>query len=347
MPIGNRFWGAICSLTLVYGAVMAAGFLAPYDPEFQDRAFPFAPPMRLHVIGPDGRLHARPFVYGWTMKDGTFGNYVEDRSRMHPLEFISYGGGGDSRGRRLRLFGVEPPGRVFLLGTDAFGRDQLSRLLYGGRISLFAGMLAAAISLGTGMILGVSAGFYAGWVDELIMRLAELFLALPWLYCLLALRAALPLRASTGQTLLLLLLVTGLRGWARPARLIRGIVMSAREKEYVHAARSFGLRGIHLLNRHVLPQTYGILLLQAALLIPQYVLAEVTLSFLGLGFGEPDPTWGNMLGSLQRYGVLASYWWMYIPGLILIPIFLSYHILEDAIRERVREIPSLNIQFLT
>jgi peptide/nickel transport system permease protein len=123
-------------------------------------------------------------------------------------------------------------------------------------------------------------------------------------------------------------------GWARPARLIRGVVLSTRAQDYVLAARCLGASDIHLVWRHVVPQVLGVVLTQAALLAPQYILAEVTLSFFGLGVGEPMPSWGNMLASLQRYHVLASYWWMFIPGLALIPIFLLYYVLADTLHRR-------------
>jgi peptide/nickel transport system permease protein len=185
-----------------------------------------------------------------------------------------------------------------------------------------------------GCLLGVLAGFYGTWLDAVIMRLAELFLALPWLYLLFALRAFLPLHISPVEAFLLLIGVIGFVGWARPARMIRGIVLSAKERGYVLAARGFGASDSYVLCRHILPQTLSVVLTQAALLIPQYILAEVTLSFLGLGVGEPLPSWGNMLANLQQYHVLVSYWWMFFPGLILIPIFLSYGALSNALQER-------------
>jgi peptide/nickel transport system permease protein len=165
------------------------------------------------------------------------------------------------------------------------------------------------------------------------MRCVELFLALPWLYLLFAIRAFLPLHISPIRTFFLILAVIGMVGWARPARLIRGVALSGRERGYVLAARTFGGSGFYLMRRHLLPQAYSMLLTQAALLIPQYILAEVTLSFLGLGVGEPVPSWGNMLATLQQYDVLVSYWWMWAPGLVLIPVFLIYQLLGNALQE--------------
>jgi peptide/nickel transport system permease protein len=195
-------------------------------------------------------------------------------------------------------------------------------------------MLAAGLALGFGLMLGTLAGFYGGWVDHLTMRGAELFLALPWLYLLLAVRAFLPLHLSTVRSLFLPLAVMGLSGWARPARLIRGVVLSARERDYVAAARGFGASNLHLLRRHVLPQAYGVVMTQAAILVPQFILAEVALSYFGLGVAEPVPSLGSLLAELQQYHVLASYWWMFLPGLALIPVFASYYTLANALQER-------------
>ena len=235
-----------------------------------------------------------------------------------------------------RLFGVDEPARIFLLGTDGFGRDQFSRLLHGARISLFAGLLATALSLGLGWLLGAAGRLLralAGRARDAVRRpVPGPALALP---ALRGARAVLPLHVSPAQAFLLVVLVIGLVDWARPARLVRGVVLSARERTYVLAARGFGASGLYLMRRHIAPQTLGLLLTQAALLVPQYILAEVTLSFLGLGVGEPVPSWGNMLAALQQYHVLASYWWMWAPGLALVPVFLAYFVISEALHARV------------
>lgn len=235
---------------------------------------------------------------------------------------------------RLHLFSAP----VFLLGTDGFGRDQLSRLLHGGRISLAAGLLAAALSLGAGWMLGALAGFYGRWTDAAVMRAADVFLALPWLYLLLAVRAFLPLEMPPARAFLTVVAVVGAVGWARPARLVRGVVLSARERGYVLAARGFGASDAWLLRRHILPQTAGVMATQASLLAPRYIMAEVTLSFLGLGVGEPSPSWGGMLAALQHYHVLVNYWWMVIPALMLIPVFMGYLLLADVLLENRKSV---------
>ena len=233
----------------------------------------------------------------------------------------------------MHFFGGENT-RIYLLGTDAYGRDQFSRLLFGGQVSLFAGLLGAGVTLFIGWSIGAVAGYYGGWRDSLLMRVAELFLALPWLYLLFALRAFLPLAVSPLEAFFLITAVLGAVGWARPARLVRGVVLSAKERDFVRAARGFGASNGYLLRRHILPETSSVLLTQAAILIPQYVLAEMTLSFLGLGVPEPVPSWGNLLSGLQQYSVLVSYWWMYLPALAMVPFFLGYLGLASSFEER-------------
>jgi peptide/nickel transport system permease protein len=306
--------------------VLCAGFFSPYDPAEQDRQSPYLPPMRLHLLDASGHLHWRPFVYSTKLREGSFDQYAEDVTVPYHLQFFVRGAPYRLLGFltcRVHFFGTQNV-RLYLLGTDAFGRDQLSRLLFGGQVSLLSGLLGAGITLFAGLLIGAIAGYYGGWRDSVLMRLAETFLALPWLYLLFALRAFLPLAVSPLQAFFLIIVVIGAVGWARPARLVRGVVLSAKERDFVRAARGFGASHSYLLRSHILPETYNLLLTQAAILIPQFVLAEMTLSFLGLGVPEPLPSWGNLLSSLQQYSVLVSYWWMYLPGLAIMPFFLGY-----------------------
>lgn len=336
-----KVWLTLTALGLIHLVVLGARFFAPYDPTGQHRDFPFAPPMQVHCVDAQGHFHLRPFVYPliYHPESSAPVPYVEEKGATLPVRFFvrNPGGHGEANSRGAwRLLGVDPPGYIFLLGTDDYGRDQLSRLLYGGQVSLFAGLLAAGLSLGLGMMLGCIAGYYSAWLDQLLMRGSEIFMALPWIYLLLAVRAFLPLHLEPRQSFFLLVGVMGLTGWARPARLVRGVVLSAKHRDYVSAARGFGASSLYLLRRHVLPETYPVLLTQSAVLIPQYILAEVTFSFLGLGVSEPFPSWGNMLASLQKYYVLESYRWMFAAGLVLIPIFLLYHLLADAFQETLQ-----------
>ena len=339
MTGNTKIWTAAIVLVLLHAVVVFAGFVAPADPASQNRDFPFVPPSRLHFVDARGHFHLRPFIYPWISKPQGLYEYEELRDREYPLHFLVKGPEYRIAGvfsSRIHLFGVEAPAQIFLAGTDNYGRDQLSRILYGGRVSLAAGLLATGISLALGVLLGTISGFYGRWIDESLMRLVELFLVLPWLYLLLAVRAFLPLHISTLQTFFLLVAVIGSIGWARPARLVRGVVLSARTRKYVLASRGFGASDSHILRRHLLPHTYGVLLTQAALLVPQFVIAEVTLSFLGLGLSEPMPSWGNLLANLQQYNVLVSYWWMFAPGIALLVFSLGYLAVADAIQQRLQ-----------
>jgi peptide/nickel transport system permease protein len=328
----------LCAMHLF---VFFPGFFAPYDYAQQNRDLPFAQPTRLHFVDSAGTFHFRPFVHAFRASEDGNGPYQEETATTYPVRFLTSGAPYRVLGlwtSRLHVFGVGTPGQIFLFGTDDFGRDEFSRMLFGGQISLFAGILGAAVAIFVGATLGVLSGFYGGWLDAVLMRGAELFLALPWLYLLFAVRAILPLRIKTTDTLLLLVAVVGFVGWARPARLVRSIVLSAKERNFAQAARAMGASDFYLLRHHILPETYGILLTTAALLVPQFILAEVTLSFLGLGVGEPMPSWGNLLAGLQNYNVLTSYWWMYLPAIALVVLFLAYHWASSAMQEKVGEV---------
>jgi peptide/nickel transport system permease protein len=302
-------------LLILHAAVLFAGFLAPYDFDQQHRDYSYAPPTAIH-FGP------LPFVYGTDP-----GDFHEDRNLTYPIRFFTKG----------RLFGVDSGGVAFLAGTDAYGRDVFSRILYGGRISIATGLIAMTLALGIGLIWGTAAGFVGGWMDRALMRGAELFLALPWLYLLLAVRAFLPLHISPVQAFLLMVIIIGSVGWVRPARLIRGLVLSLKERPYVEAARGFGGGPIYVIRRHILPETSGLLLTQATVLIPQYILAEVTLSFLGLGVGEPVPSWGGMLAEARQYHTLVSHPWMLMPGVATFLLLLGYLLLADRLLEMRQE----------
>jgi len=279
-------------LAALHGAVMLAGFLAPYPYDEQHREFSYAAPS-LGAHGPDGA------------------------STDCRVEWFRGG----------RLFGTRPPCGIFLFGTEAFGRDGFSRVLYGGRISMLAGLVATLLALGLGTLAGTLAGYYGGWTDAILMRGGELLLALPWLYLLLAVRAVLPLHIPTTHAFLLVVGIIGSVGWIRPARLIRSIVLGTRERGYVLAAQGFGASGIYVIRRHILPETLGVVVTQATILIPQFILAEVTLSFLGLGISEPVPSWGNMLAEARQYFALVSHGWLLAPVICLIPLILGYYVI--------------------
>ena len=325
----------LTALAGLHFAVIFAGFLAPYDATLQDRELPYAPPTRPHFVNASG-FHLRPFIYR-SIADGD--DYKLDFHREYPVHWFVHGSAYKILGIfefNIHFFGVDEPARISLLGTDAFGRDEFSRLLYGGQISLAAGLLATVLTLLTATMAGTISGYYGKWIDESLMGSAELFLCLPWLYFLIGVRAFLPLHLSAAKTFFLLISVIGLIGWARPARLIRGVVLSARNRNYVLAARGFGGTDLYVLRRHILPEARAVLLTQSALLIPQYIAAEATLSFFGLGVNEPVPSWGNMLSTLQQYSVLLSCHWLLAPACALIITSVIYWRLADALHHWVK-----------
>ena len=319
---------SVVGLTAVYGLVAFAPFLAPYDPTAQHRDAPFAPPTAVHIVDHDTRTFVRPFVYGLA-RDGESG-YVEDRRRVYPLRFLSRPADGSS----IRLFTVDDPGQIFLAGTDRFGRDRFSRILYGGRVSLTAGLFAAALSLLLGMTGGIVAGLIGGWTDRAVLAASDVFLAVPWLYLLLAVRAALPINVDPFRALAVVVIVIGVAGWARPARLVRGVVMSAKNRDFILAARASGASSPHIVRAHILPQTLGVLLPQASILVPQFALAEITLSFFGLGVSEPAPSWGTLMRELIAQPLAQAKWWTAAPALVLAVVFVMHQVLADDLQAR-------------
>jgi len=334
---------AVVFLGALVLAALGADVLAPYDPAYQRRDLSFAPPVAPRLIDAEGRFHLRPFVYPRYPAPAVRDGLVEDRTATVPLRFFAAEGelrpnGATTRVRRLVR--VELPAHLALLGTDRFGRDQLSRLLHGLRLSLAVGVLAGIAAVWIGVVAGVVAGFWGGWVDAALMRLGELLLTLPVLYLLLAARAFLPLDLGAGEAFAVLVALLVAVAWVRPARLVRGVVLSIRERDYVLAARGFGVSEAGILWRHILPETTGVALTQLALLVPQLLLAEVTLSFLGLGVGEPTPSLGNLLGPLTELRVLRAHAWMAAPALVLVALVAALQSVADGLQERWSTGPS-------
>jgi peptide/nickel transport system permease protein len=323
----NKLFAVFAAFVLAHVCLLFAGFFAPYMPNEQHRALAYAPPTRVHFVTATGHTHVRPFVYPSIKSEADEFQYSEDRNAEYPIQFFV--------GKRdgMHLLAVAQPAQLFLFGTDGYGRDIFSRVLFGGRISVAAALLATLLSLLIGASLGAVAGHFGGVTDAVVMRGAELVLAVPWIYLLLAIRAFLPLHISATQTFFLVSGVIGIMGWARPARIIRGIVLSAKEQPFVTAARGFGASEWYLLRRHVLPQALGIVITQAVILVPQFVTAEATLSFLGLGMAEPVASWGNMLSALQHFQVMTSYWWMAAPIAALVLISVTYFAVADALEK--------------
>lgn len=231
--------------------------------------------------------------------------------------------------QQYREYANQPPRcgePCFLLGSDGYGRDVWSRTLHGGRASLLAGAGATLVALLLGGVLGAAAGFAPRWGDELLSRPIEVLFSVPWFYLLLALRAALPLSAPGEQVFALTMLTIGVAGLGGPFRLARQKVRQCRQSDAVRAAAGLGVSGGHIFRAHLLPATLGPLGSLGQTLYPQFVLAEVGLSFLGLGGGEGMLSWGSTLAPLREYSVLTRQWWMFAPvvALALVMMALSW-----------------------
>jgi len=218
-------------------------------------------------------------------------------------------------------------GKLFLLGTDSLGRDQLSRLLYGGRISLFTGVFGALLAAVLGSAIGLLAGYYSGVIDQILMRLVEFVTSLPWLFLLLGARAALPLDAEPFTVLFTFLVILAITGAGRPARVVRGLVLGLRERQYVAASQGFGGGDLYVMRRHILPDVWPVARESALLAAPQFVMAEVTLSFLGLGISEPAASWGTMLAGYARIEAIESAPWLVAPAIALAITCFAYRAL--------------------
>jgi peptide/nickel transport system permease protein len=288
---------------------IAAPWLAPYDPELQHDDFLHAPPMTPHVLR-DGALGA-PFVYPLSLADRLAQRYVEDRARRQPLPW----------------FARDPATPVFLMGADSFGRDLLSRLLHGARVSLSLGLAAVLLTLVLGALIGAAAGYRGGWIDEAAMRAADFVMVLPVIYVVLVLRAVMPLVLPATTVFAAMTGIFALVGWPFVARGVRGIVHAEREREYIVAAQSLGASHWRIMRRHLLPACAGYLLIQATLLLPAFILAEATLSYIGLGFPESVPTWGTMLSEASNVSAMSRFPWTLAPAVAIFLVVLASNVI--------------------
>ena len=324
----------LATIVVLHAVVLAAPWVAPYDPAAQHREVPFAPPTRLHFVDRDGHWHARPFVCAIVHVPGTFFRYVEDCSTTAPVRaFVMRPEPFGFTTRPARhLYGPDAPLDLFLFGTDEFGRDVFSRLLIGARVSLSMAIAAAGLALLIAIITGAVAGYAGGFADTVISAGTELVLGLPWLYLLVAVRAALPLSLPPPQAMMVIVFLLGFLGWARPGRLVRATVAAARGREYVTAARTAGASMPRILVRHILPDVTAVVTVAGVILVRQFVVAETTLSLFGLGVPEPVPSWGTMLAAAQRPRALTETWWLLAPVAGLIVVCMVYYALARVLR---------------
>lgn len=322
-------------LIILYLLAIFADFIAPYPYDIQHRDTPYHPPTQIHFFDENGRFHLRPFVYGYKMVDPINKYYNIDFSKKYPVYLFTDGEPHYLLGfikTEKHLFGVKE-GKIFLLGADSLGRDIFSRILYGSRISLSIGLIGVVLSFSIGTLIGGISGYFGGRVDNIIMRLSEILMSFPSFYLMLALRAVFPINLSSTQVFLMIVVILSFIGWAGVARVVRGMVLSIREMEYVLAAKSYGASSLRIITRHIIPNTYSYLLIAATLSIPGYILGESALSLLGLGIQEPYASWGNMLAAATSYTAVSSYPWILAPGIAIFITILAFNILGDALRD--------------
>jgi len=327
---------ALAVIVLFYLVAIFAEFISPYDPTHHDTDFMFMPPQQVHFR--ENGLWQQPFVYGMTasMDMETFRTTYElEPSQKYPIRLFVKGDPYMMWGlfeSDIHLIGVEE-GTFFLLGTDKMGRDLLSRIIYGGRISLSVGLLGIAISFFIGIVMGGISGYFGGVTDLIIQRVIEFLRSIPTLPLWMALSVALPPTWSVVQTYFGIVVILSLVGWTGLARVVRGKFMSLREEEYIMAAQLNGSNERRIIFKHMLPSFTSHIIASLTLSVPGMILGETALSFIGLGLQAPAISWGVLLKDAQRIIVLADSPWLLIPGLFVIVAILCFNFVGDGLRD--------------
>lgn len=324
-------------LALAYLAVPFAEILAPYALETRSGRHILAPPQAIAFVH-EGRFIG-PFVYGWSSRVDTASFtrvYERDLSRPLPLRFFC-------QGDPYRLFGLVPSrfhlvcpaagGTLFLLGTDRLGRDMLSRIIHGARISLTIGLIGVSVSFVLGLGLGGLAGYLGGRVDWTIARLTEIVRSLPELPLWLALAAALPAHLSPVIVYFGITLILGLLDWPGLARAVRGKLLALREEDFVLAARLMGASTPRIIIRHLLPNFASHLIASLSLSVPAMILGETALSYLGLGLRAPVTSWGVLLADAQSLNALLVHPWLLFPLVPVVLTVLAFNFVGDGLRD--------------
>ena len=316
---------AFIVLMLLYIIILFADFIAPYSSTYSNRDMSYAPPSKIYTITSEGKF-SRPYTYNYVREYEPAlmqTVYKQDRSKKYYIKLFKNG----------HLFGVDKGGEIHLLGTDINGRDVFSRLLFGGRISMTVGFLSLFIVFPIGLLYGGISGYFGGIVDVLMMRFAEAVMAIPSFYLLIILAAILPSGMTSIQRFALIVVILALIGWAGFARVVRGMVLSIKNEDFVQAEKTMGASNLRIILKHILPQTTSYVIIAMTLSVPSYILAESGLSFLGLGIQQPDASWGNMLKEAQEFTNILYRPWLLTPGFLIFIAVLSFNLLGDAIRD--------------
>ncbi len=324
-------------LAIIHGAALFADFLAPYAFSNEDRTFSYAPPSKIHLRDEHGRWRS-PFIYGRTITFNEFHKreYKDQIEQKYSLQFFIKGDPYKILWLipcSLHFFGAKDDGRFYLLGADARGRDMFSRLLHGAKVSLSIGIIGVLISFTIGLLVGGAAGYYGGTVDDVLMRMCEMFMLFPGFYLLLALRAVVPANFNSVQVYFAIIVILSFIGWASLARVIRGMCLSLREREFVLAAKTMGLSDLTIIVRHILPHTLSYSLIAVMLSIPGYILAESSLSLIGLGIQDPYASWGNLLAEAMGIVKIKFAPWILWPGFFIFITVMCFNVVGDALRD--------------
>ena len=323
-------------LALLYVVAIFAEFFAPHDLFQRHNDFINAPPVLVRVFD-DGRVR-RPFVYPLvqTRNEVTLRReYTADTTRRLPLVLFVRGDPYKLWGifrTDLHFFGTRG-GEAFLLGTDRLGRDMLSRVIHGARISLSIGLVGVFISFVLGCILGGISGYYGGTPDLIVQRAIEFIISIPTIPLWMALSAALPANWPALRVYFAITVILALQGWAGLARVVRGKLLELREEDFVMAARIAGQGAGDIIRRHLLPSFMSYLIVNITLAIPGMILGETALSFLGLGLRPPVVSWGVLLKDAQNFRTVAIHPWLLIPGIFVVVTVLMFNFLGDGLRD--------------
>lgn len=324
-------------LALLYGMIIICEFLAPYNLHTRNVDFIHSPPQRVRFFH-DGKF-VGPFVYGRNMQldiKTLKRNYTDNRSDVQPIRFLC-------RGDNYRFWGLidsnihlacpAKGGQMFLLGTDRLGRDVLSRIIYGARISLTIGLIGITISFVLGIIIGGLAGYHGGLFDLLVQRVIEVLQSLPSLPLWMALAAIMPVTWSPILIYFGITIILGMLDWTGLARSVRSKLLALREEDYVLAAQLMGAKSGRIIGRHLVPGFMSHLIATATISIPGMILGETALSFLGLGLRPPITSWGILLTEARSVSVIAFYPWLLFPMIPVVLVILAFNFLGDGLRD--------------
>lgn len=324
-------------LLLIYASTLVSEVLAPYNLHSRHVDRIFAPPQSVHLFH-EGSF-VGPFVYGLNYRlnmENLKREYTENTSDVKPIRFFCSGDAYKFWGLFDSTFHVVCPpkdGSLFLLGTDRLGRDMLSRIIYGARISLTIGLLGVSISFILGIVIGGLAGYYGGWFDMVVQRLIEVLQSLPAIPLWMALAAIMP---STWGPLIVyfgITIILGILDWTGLARAVRSKLLALREEDYVVAAQLMGAKPSRIIGKHLVPGFMSHLIASATITIPTMVLGETALSFLGLGLRPPITSWGVLLKEAQNINVVALYPWLLLPVVPVILVILAFNFFGDGLRD--------------